>query len=161
MIETLLQSPIGPLLGPLCFLALWLFVSALLAHFSGWSSLATEFRATEPTIGDRFYFVSGSMGARGIPVNYSNCLTLTIGERGVRLAILLPWRFGSPPLFIPWAMIESVTAKRFLFWRYVQIRFRDRRPRLSLHGRAGRCVLETYDQRMAMQTRLKRSPWTI
>lgn len=101
------------------------------------------------------------MGDRGIPVNYSNCLTLTIGDRGIRLAILFPFRFGSPPLFIPWLMIESVTAKRFLFWRYVQIRIRDRRPRLSLHGRAGRRVLETYDRRIATQARLKRSPRTI
>ena len=84
------------------------------------------------------------MGLPFFPVNYGNCLFLTINERGFRLRILFPFRFLSPPLFVPWASIDSVVEKRFLLMRYAAIRIRENWPVISFYGKAGKRILEVY-----------------
>jgi hypothetical protein len=84
------------------------------------------------------------MGPWFLPVSYSNCLTLTVGAEGIHLAMFFPFRLFHPPLFIPSAMIESVVEKRFLFYRYARIRIRNYWPRLTIHGRAGRRIVELH-----------------
>ena len=84
------------------------------------------------------------MGLGFFPVNYSSCLFVTINEKGFRVAILFLFRFLSPQLFIPWAQIESVAEKRFLFMRYSAIRIRENWPILSFYGKARQRILEAY-----------------
>jgi len=115
---------------------MWVGITVLLSRLGGWATLSDRFRATEPPTGDRFHFVSGSMGAF-LPVNYGSCLTVTVNERGFHLAILLPFRLGSPPLFIPWSEVASIDEKRFLFTRFASIRVRDAWPEIRIRGRAG------------------------
>lgn len=126
------------------FALIWFGISGLLSLLSGWGSLASRFPAEEEIQGERFRFVSGSMGLPFFPVNYGNCLFLTINERGFRLRILFPFRFLSPPLFVPWASIDSVVEKRFLLMRYAAIRIRENWPVISFYGKAGKRILEVY-----------------
>lgn len=126
------------------FAVMWLVIGGLLSLLSGWWSLASRFAAVDTIPGERFRFVTGSMGVRFFPVNYGNCLFVTVNDEGFRLAILFVFRFLSPPLFIPWARVESVVEKRFLFMRYAVIRVRDNWPTLSFYGKAGKRILETY-----------------
>jgi len=136
----------SPLLEPLWFalyfVGLWIVIMLLLSLLSGWRSLAGQFRASTPPDGDRFRFTSGSIGFWFFPVSYSNCLTVTVGHGGIHLAMFLPFRLFHPPLFIPWAMIETAVGKRFLFYRYTRIRIRGHWPRLTIHGRAGCRIVE-------------------
>ena len=136
---------LAPLWFLLLFVAMWLLVTGVLSRIGGWASLATHFRATQPTSGENFRFVSGSVGKKGLPVSYRNCLSVHVGERGFGLALLFLFRFQSPPLFIPWSQVESVAEKKVFFARYVVICLRNQWPAISLRGPAGRRIQEVYE----------------
>ena len=132
------------------FLAvMWPAASGALALLSGWWTLASHFRASDAVAGERFRFVSGSLGRRFFPVKHGNCLFLTVNDEGFRLAILLVFRFLSPPLFIPWARVESVTEKRVFFVPRTEISIRETWPRLSIYGRVGKSLQEAYARAQA------------
>jgi hypothetical protein len=114
----------------------WVVITGLLAHVGGWASLARDFRSDEPPSGERFRFASGSVGNRFMPVNYGGCLFVSINELGFHLSLLLPFRFQSPPLFIPWRAVESVKEEQILFSKYAVVRIRGHWPQISLRGRA-------------------------
>ncbi|MDB6042539.1 MAG: hypothetical protein JWM63_1090 [Gammaproteobacteria bacterium] len=130
------------------FALLWVGICGLLSLFSGWSGLASHFRAEQPVLGERFRFVSGSMGSRFFPVHYGNCLFITVNDSGFRLSIFFPFRFLTPPLFIPWEAVDSIEPKRFLFFlRYSVIRLRDQWPAISVRGGAGQRIADVYGSR--------------
>lgn len=135
-------------LAPLWFLVsfpvIWLIVTGVLSRVGGWAALGTQFPATQPTNGERFRFVSGSVGKKGFPVGYRNCLLVTVGEQGFNLEVLFLFRFQSPPLFIPWSQVASVEESKVLFVRSVVIRLRNQWPVISLQGPAGKRVKEVY-----------------
>jgi hypothetical protein len=136
-------SPLSePFWFVLYFVGLAVAVMMLLSLMSGWWTLARQLRASIPPDGDRFGFTSGTMGIWVFPVSYSSCLFVNVGREGIRVAMPFPFRLFHPPLFIPSAMIESAVEKRFLFSRYAKIRIRDHWPRLTIHGRAGRRIIE-------------------
>lgn len=126
------------------FILAWLGVTGLLSVLGGWSGLASRFRAEEPVLGERFHFVSGSMGNRFLPVRYGNCLFVTVSDSGLGLSIFFPFRLLSPPLFIPWSAVAAIEQKRFLFVSYSVMRFRDQWPTISIRGGAGRRMAEVY-----------------
>ena len=126
------------------FALIWAGISVLLSVLGGWASLTAQFRATQRVEGERFRFVSGSMGAPVFPVSYGSCLFVTVNELGFGLSILFPFRLFSPPLFIPWAQVASVETKRIVFMSRVVVRLHDRWPTISLRGGAGTRILEAY-----------------
>jgi hypothetical protein len=127
---------------------LWLAISVAVSVLGGWHSLANDFRAGAPLRGARFRFASGSVGHWPFPVvAYGNCLFVTVSDAGFRLAIFFPFRFMSPPLFIPWDAIESVSPGRFLFSRYSLIRLNRGWPVIALRGAAGDRVAARFSER--------------
>ena len=123
------------------FVAMWFGVTGLLAVFSGWTGLAAYWRAQRPLTGERFRIASASMGAKLLPVGYSNCLSVTVSDQGLGVSILLPFRFLCPPLFIPWSDVANVTEGRLLFFRYVVVRPVNHWSRIKLYGRVVERVL--------------------
>jgi hypothetical protein len=121
------------------FVMMWLTISAVCSIFGGWWALAREFRRIQPTVGETFRFASGSLGAEVFPATaYGSCLFVTIADSGFELSILFPFRFLSPPLFIPWAAVSAVEGRRYLFFlNATVVRFNRRWPILTLRGRAG------------------------
>jgi hypothetical protein len=89
----------------------WVAMSFLLAHLGGWAALAHQYPDVR-TVGDdggpTYYLQSGSVGL----VNYGSCLSIRVYKKGLRLAVLLPFRIGHPPLFIPWDRFHSATVRR-------------------------------------------------
>jgi hypothetical protein len=138
------------------FLCFWLFVCTVLALAGGWFSLSKEFRSQGNSGGQRFAFVSGALGAWPFPVtSYGGCLFVTVNDVGFQLSILFPFRFLSPPLFIPWIAVKAVDEKRFLFWSYAVIRLNRGWPTVALRGAAGRRVADVYG---ASQTSVNTRP---
>lgn len=136
-----------PLLVLPFFIAFWLLLGALMAHASGWRSLAKRFRAIESIDGTRFRFASACMREWDtMPVSYGCCLKLIVGRAGFRLALPFAFRFLSPPLFIPWTEVESVVEKREWFRRMSQIRIRDSDIYVAIYGHAGECVAAMYEE---------------
>ena len=127
---------------PLTFIVMWIVITGLLAHLSGWAGLSSYLRATAPPGGEHFRFVSGSMGLKFFPVSYSGCLFLDVNTEGFRLSVLFPFRLQSPPLFVPWAQVATVTEKRFLFMEFTDLRLRDHWPTISIRGKAGKAIRE-------------------
>jgi len=123
------------------FVAMWLAVTGLLAFVSGWFSLATRWRAQGSASGERFRMRSATLGAKFLPVSYGNCLTVTVSEQGLGLSIFLLFRLLSPPLFIPWSEISSVSEGRFLFFRHVVVQPTSHWSRIKLYGAVGSKVL--------------------
>jgi hypothetical protein len=125
-----------------CFAAMWFGGTGLLAHWSGWATLATRFRCDETVEGKRFRFASGSMGRRWIPVSYGNCLFVTVTPTGLRLSLFLPFRFLSPPLFVPWTAVASVIQRRILFMSFTSLVLDNAWPRITLRGAPGEEIYE-------------------
>jgi hypothetical protein len=136
-------SPESPWFIP-AFVAMWVTVCCVLAIWSGWYSLATRFSSTQTPEGERFRFASASMGRPWLPVSYGNCLFITVTPTGLALRVLFLFRPLSPPLFIPWSEVASVTERRFLFWRSAVIRFNGHWSHIKVHGSAGQAVLRSY-----------------
>lgn len=127
------------------FALMWIAITGLLAQLGGWSTLARQFRSDESIQGERFRFVSGSMGKRFLPVSYGNCLFVVINDAGFGLSILFPFRILSPPLFIPWHAVASVERKKLLFlFPYTLIRIGGEWPTISIRGHAGRYLENAY-----------------
>jgi hypothetical protein len=124
---------------------MWLGITGLLAHIGGWATLASSFPAQGDIDGERFRFASGSIGWRYFPVSYGNCLFVTINSEGLRLSILFPFRFQSPPFFVPWSSAESVDEKRLFFFKYYVLNIRDHWPRITLRGSTGRRAKEAFE----------------
>jgi len=122
------------------FAAMWLGLTGLLARLGGWTTLAGRFQSNEPVDGERFRFASGSLGSRWCPVSYGGCLFVTVAPTGVRLSLFLPFRFLSPPFFVPWTAVESVTQKKGLFMRSTTLTLQGTWPRLTLRGAPAQAV---------------------
>ena len=95
----------------IAFPFMWCGVLWVLAHLGVWSNLAERYPANAAKEGTAFYMRSGKVGM----VNYGSCLTLTVSDSGLRLAVMLPFRTGHPPLFIPWSDFHDVCEKRVMF----------------------------------------------
>ena len=149
VIKTILQ----PQWFFLLFIGMWLLITGLLAHLGGWASLASSFRAERDIEGERYRFKSGALGWKFFPVNYGNCLFVTVNPEGLRLSIFFMFRFLSPPLFIPWSKMESVEQKKIFFFKYYVLSVRDHWSRISLGGSAGRHAKEAYDAFRATHAR--------
>ena len=132
-----------------CFLVVWIASAAALSLLSGWWSLAARFAAKDACAGQRMRFVAGAVGAGLLPVGYGRALTLTVGEQGICLEVMILLRVLSPRLCITWDAMASVEEKRSLFRRYTAIRIRDHWAGIMLYGEAGRRVLAAYGSRTA------------
>jgi hypothetical protein len=149
--DLLMPLPSPTILNPHLFFSLfglmWFSIGGLLSYLSGWRSLAGRFRATQPADGERFRFVSGSVGASTLlPVSYHSCLFFNVGNNGFLVSVFFPFRFLTPPLFIPWAQVDSVKEQRLWFRRHAVVRIRGFSTKIIVPGRAGQCIINVYAQ---------------
>ena len=95
------------------FVAMWCFVSIVLASIGGWSILARHYPASSGFHGRRFRFRSVQLGS----VSYGACLTLGVNAEGLRMSVLPLFRMAHPPLFIPWGDVTAMAGRTwFLPW---------------------------------------------
>lgn len=119
--------------------AAWVGMLTVIARAGGWAALAQVYQSAGDFEGRRWWFQTGQMGGG---IRYGGILTVGANLRGLYLSVLVPFRFGHPPLFIPWTDI-TVTARRGLVLGHVDLRFR-RVPGVSLRlpERLGRQIAE-------------------
>jgi hypothetical protein len=128
------------------FVVMWFGMTGLFSYIGGWASLASKFASALPSRGERFRFASGSIGRRFRTVSYGNCLFVNVSPEGLGLSMFFPFRFMSPPLFIPWSDIDSVVEERILFVRIVRLEVRGQWARISLRGKPGKRAKEVYER---------------
>lgn len=91
---------------------------------TGWHRLAERFSLEGDFPAERWRFKSATARYGS---NYNNCLTIAANPMGFYMAMLLGFRVGHPPLFIPWTEI-AISRKRVLFWNIVQFRIGRENP---------------------------------
>src|SRR5262245_14953978 len=125
--------------------AMWFVIGVALAYGSGWRALAERFRSTRSIEGERFRFVSGSVSAsKWSSVQCRGCFFVTVGSEGFLLSVFFPLRLGSPPLFIPWTEVESVTEQFARLVDCAVICLRGLPTRIVIVGPAGQRVGQAY-----------------
>jgi hypothetical protein len=77
----------------------------------GWATLAAHFETDQPPTGHTLRFQSARIGIS----NYNGVLTVHIEPDGLRLAVIAPFRFGHPPLLIPWDAITAIRPQKVLW----------------------------------------------
>ena len=94
------------------FIPFWLLIGGLLALISGWRSVAARFPAGDiPPDGERF---SGQVSGFGI-VGENNVTRVLVSTAGLHLSAILPFRFGRPPILVPWDQVKWRSERRFLW----------------------------------------------
>ncbi len=104
----------------IAFPIVWCSIVAGISRISGWHALAKSYRAEETTFriaevdgSQRFRWASMTTGPSCFPTNYSNCLTLSVGPEGIGLKAWPMFRFGHPPLLIPWSAITHCKLDKY------------------------------------------------
>jgi hypothetical protein len=101
-------------------IVLWVGVGFLIGLISGWRELARSYRCARFKEAS-WKFQSGRMR---MLMSFRSVLNVDVDSRGLYLATIFPFHVGFPPLSIPWQDI-FVRSGKFLFWRYVELRFRQ------------------------------------
>ena len=102
-----------PYLGILIFAGLWLFMSAFFSFLSGWSSLASRFRALERPEGIRIRSQVKQIGLA--PEN--QVTHMVVSSAGLYLYASIFFRFMHPPLLIPWSSVGKPREVEGLWWK--------------------------------------------
>jgi hypothetical protein len=97
-----------PVIFPLYFFCLWLFITAVVSFIGGWFSLAKVYRTGAPFNGAIWKMQSARMRSL---MNYNNVLTIGASPEGLYLASMFLFRFMHPPLLIPWSEIKVQKVK--------------------------------------------------
>ena len=97
--------PSNPMQFVVVFAAFWALMSYVIAMIGGWTRLAEDYRANNAFEGKRWRFQSASMR---LGTSYGNVLTVGAGPEGLSLEVFLLFRFGHPPLLIPWSDIQKL-----------------------------------------------------
>ena len=119
-LASLPESPLLiALLAVIGFVAMWAAISSLIAAFSGWRRLAQVYSLTTPFNGQQWRFRSARMRWS---TNYNGCLTIGANVRGLYLGVLLVFRIGHPPVFVPWSEVQMTVHKARVF-RYLDFTF--------------------------------------
>ncbi|HEY7373221.1 MAG TPA: hypothetical protein VIF57_13750 [Polyangia bacterium] len=135
------------LVYPLFAVIIWAATLTALSIGGGWRALAQRFPATGPRAGAMWSFTSATFRTRLLPVHYGNCVTVAVGDAGVRLGMLFVFRAMHPPILIPWSAIDSVGRQAgSLHRRAAVLAIRDFDRRVVLYGNAGEKVASTFDR---------------
>ncbi len=130
-------------------LAIWIVGAAVMARIAGWPALARQLRAGQVPAGQTFRFVSGSLGSDTFPIRYRNCMRLVVGDSGFYLALMFPFKIGSPALFVPWASLASAVPQQQRNGFEVVFQLRGQWSSIRLRGLAAQQLLVRYTQAAA------------
>ncbi len=128
------------------FAAVWIGVVYLVSAMSGWRELATRFSGNVSLSEKTFNAATATMN-RGdrpgaMPGRYRNTLVVELGAEGIGLRPWKPFKFGHPPLRIPWGEIEACHSESYVFGTRCLIVTREPRFAIVFYGEAGKSVLE-------------------
>ena len=121
------------------FLLVWL---GMFWDPTGWRLLAERFGTSTKVEGAQYGFVTGSVFRPGWSwMSYGYCLTVNVNRQGFGLSTWFIFGLNSPPLFMPWSEVDTVTLLGALWGKRALITFRGTESKVVLYGRAGRAVV--------------------
>lgn len=120
-LESVSMSFQNPVFVALYAIVLWAGVSFLISLIGGWFELGRTYRTRQPFDGQVWKFQDAQFR---LIAGYHNVLSVGVNSEGLYLSVFLPFRFGHPPLLIPWQDI-SVRPGRYLWFRVYRFEFRQ------------------------------------
>lgn len=100
---------------PIFFSALWIGITLGMSFIGGWRTVAKFYTAAGRPVGGReFRRVTGMFGV----ASYKHVLTVVTTAEGLYIANRTVFRFGHPPLFIPFTAIFHARRQVLFFWDY-------------------------------------------
>jgi len=103
------------LLVPFVFIGFFCLITYLLSIIGGWAKLAKNYPRRKFAEGRKFSLQSLAIGL----TNYGNVVTVHSSREGLDLEVMLPFRFGHSPIFIPWSEMAAPREKSLLWYKYV------------------------------------------
>ena len=101
---------------PIFFSALWIGITWLMSWIGGWGKIAKKYAATGATPeGAVLKHVTGMFGM----TRYKHVLTVITTDTGLYIENRKVFRFGHPPLFIPFAAIRKPRKQTLFFWEFI------------------------------------------
>ena len=111
-----------PIVFVFAFVAFWIAIGHLISMIGGWRSLAARYAGDAGQFtGRRWHMQSGAMRWT---TRYGNVLTIGADSGRMYLAVMVLFRSGHPPLYIPWAEIEIAERRGWIF-PYVVFTFKS------------------------------------
>lgn len=89
----------------------WCFVSWLISHLGGWQRLVAVYAARTAPTGQQFH----TYGRVGTAWDQGS-LYVHVASDGLFVSVMLAFRIGHEPLFIPWSEIHNRQTTK-LWWR--------------------------------------------
>jgi hypothetical protein len=108
------------------FVVAWILLILLVEFLAGWPDLKRAYQSQVPFAGRIRRFQTARIGL----VTYGSCLVLGSNPEGIYLTVLLPFRVGAKPVFVPWRDI-TVNSVRVFALKYIKFNLRQA-PRASL-----------------------------
>ena len=86
------------------FIVFWIILSYLISLVSGWGTIAKYYRRPEGMLlsGAKGFLTSLYLNRS----NYTKSVHIRVDDFGMHLSVLFFFRFGHPPLFVPWSDIK-------------------------------------------------------
>ena len=101
-------------------IALWIVVNFVISRLTGWARMAAHYPDMGGFTGKvwRFQTVTTRRG-----MGYKGNVNVGADSRGLYLSMFVLFRFGHPPLFVPWNDI-TITEKQVFKLKVLELRFR-------------------------------------
>jgi len=111
---------IGPNEFAIFFLFIWILVNFLISRLTGWARMAGHYPAEGGYSGKvwRFQTLTTRRG-----MGYKGSANVGADSRGLYLSLFFLFRFGHPPMFVPWRDI-TITEKQVSKTKMLELRFR-------------------------------------
>jgi hypothetical protein len=128
-----------------------LFIMAgfgLISLLSGWYFISRKYPARRCSSDlNPFNLVSIGLGSsvfpfRGVPASHS--AFVQVNEQGIAVSTWMPFRFLSPPIFIPWKAVESCEEIKVFFRICARVRLKTPKRQFLFYDELGREILNTW-----------------
>jgi hypothetical protein len=111
---------IGPNEFAIFFIVLWIFVNLLISRLTGWARMAGHYPDMGGFSGKKWRFQTITT-RRGM--GYKGSVNVGADARGLYLSVFFLFRFGHPPIFVPWRDI-TITEEKIFKIQLLELRFK-------------------------------------
>jgi hypothetical protein len=113
-------NPLNPRYFAIFFLVLWVLLNFFISRLTGWASMAAHYHNVGGFTGKvwRFQTITTRWG-----MGYKGSTNVGADSKGLYLSLFFLFRFGHPPLFVPWRDV-TITEKQVFRSKVLELRFR-------------------------------------
>jgi len=117
-------------------------VLSIMSLIDGWYKVSRKYRRQNVTSGKLFPFAYMYLGVW----KYSGAVFVRVGEEGLDISIILPFRFLHPPLLIPWDAFDSCAKTRLYFSQCTQLTLKNPKYTFYFRGQLANEIEKCYQQ---------------